>query len=140
MKKHLLSNWINIVGTIAGIYCIILFMGLKQLFTGARGFTVETVFLETIVGSIIVTYGIFIRDIIPFLIYAGLLFLLDYLLLLSLKGKENLTKRMNIEIIIFSALFVFYVRKDENLGFIILPLAFVISQWIRKKKLRKIEE
>ena len=137
MRKHLLSNWINIIGTIVGLYCIVLFVALQHLFTGERGFTFETIVLETLGGSIMTAYGILICNIIPFLIYAGLLFLIDYILLQSLKGRENLTKRMNIEIIIFSALFVGYTIKEEGFNLLILPFAFVISQWIRKKKLQK---
>jgi len=140
MRKHLLSNWINILGTIAGLYCILLTMALKQLFTGERGFTFETVFIETMGGSFIYTYGILIQHLIPFLIYVGLLFLIDYVLLKVLQGKENLSKQMNIEIVIFSALFVGYAIKEEGYNLLILPLAFVITQWIRKKKLRQVEE
>lgn len=140
MRKHLLSNWINILGTITGLYCILLFMALQQLFTGERGFTMETVFIETIGGSFVYTFGIFIQHLIPFLVYVFLLFLIDYIILKSLKGKENLSKQMNIEIIIFSALFVGYAIKEEALSFLILPLAFVVSQWLRKKKLLRISE
>lgn len=137
MRKHLLSNWINILGTIVGYYCIFLFMSIYTLLTREGGFTFETVVLETIGGSFIYAFGFFIQNLIPFLIYIGLLFLIDYVLLKSLKGKENLTKRMNIEIVIFSALFVGYAIKEEGFNLLILPFAFVISQWIRKKKLQK---
>jgi len=137
MKKYLLSNWINLLGTIIGLYFIVLFKALQQLFTGERGFTIETVFIETIGGSFIYAYGFFIQNLIPFLIYAGLLFLIDYILLLSLKGKENLMKRMNIEIIIFVALFFAYSISEEGYSLLILSFAFVASQWLRKRKLKK---
>lgn len=140
MRMHLFSNWINILGTIAGLYCILLFIAIQQLFTGERGFTMETVFVETIGGSFAYTYGILIQQLIPFLIYIGLLFLVDYVILLSLKGKENLSKRMNIEIVVFSALFVGYAIKEEALGFLILPLAFVFTQRIRGGRLQNVYE
>jgi hypothetical protein len=140
MRKHLSSNWINILGILIGYFCIFLFLALYQLYTGVRGFTIETVFLETIGGSFVYSFGYLINDLIPFLIYIFLLFVVDYSLFELLKGKENLTKRMNIEIIIFSVLFIVYAINEEGYNLLILPIAFIASQWIRKKKLRKVEE
>jgi hypothetical protein len=140
MKKHLLSNWINVFGTIGGLYCILFFMALQQLFTSERGFTFETVFLETIGGSFIYTYGILIQHLIPFLIYIGLLFLVDFVLFRNLKGQGNLSKLISIETIIFSILFIVYAIREEGLNLLILPFTFALTQWIRKKKLLKLDE
>jgi hypothetical protein len=135
MKNHLLSNWINIIGTVAGFYSIILFMALQQLFTGERGFTFETVVFETIGGSFVYTYGMLVQRLTYFMVYIVSHFFIDYILLQLLKGKENLTKRMNIEVIIFGGLFVGYAIKEDAFNLLILPFVFVISQWFRKKKL-----
>ena len=135
MKNHLLSNWINIIGTVAGFYSIILFMALQQLFTGERGFTFETVVVETIGGSFVYTYGMLVQRLTYLIVYIVSLFFIDYILLQLFRGKENLTKRMNIETMIFSGLFVGCAMKEDAFNLLILPFVFVISQWFRKKKL-----
>lgn len=140
MRKHLLSNWINILGTIIGLYCIILSIALQKLMIGERGLIFETVFIETIGGSFIYTYGVLIQRLIPLLIYAGLLIFFEYVLLLALKGKANLTNRINIEIIIFSTLFISYAIKEEGFILLIFPFVFFVTQQIRKKNLMRIED
>jgi len=133
MGKHLLSNWINVIGTILGLYLVTLLLGLHQLFISERGFTIETVFVETIGGSFIYLFGALVYHLKAFLVYVLLLLLTDVILLIFLK--ERLKQILITEIIIFSLLFIVYMVMEQSFIFLILPLAFLTTQKLRKKKL-----
>lgn len=138
MKKYLLSNWVNLLGTIIGFYLFFFIMAAQHLFVNNdRGFTFETVVLETLVGSIVYFYGFFLGELIPFLIYAALLLIIDYALFRIIKGNENLTKRLIIQVIIFSSMFIVYTVQQETFWYSLLPLTFILSQWLRLRKLKK---
>ncbi len=140
MRKHLLSNWINISGTIVGVYCILLFIAIQQLLESKRGFTIETVFIETIGGSLIYTFGILVQRQIPIVLYIVFLFGFDYFVLRLLKGNQNLSKRMNIETAVICTFFIVYAIRADALSLLVLPLVFTITQQTRRKWLKNIPE
>lgn len=135
MRKHLLSNWVNIVGVIIGMYLITLFMASSQLFTDNRRFTFETVVVETMGGSIMYTFGAIVYNLKPILIIVIVLFIVDTLLYYLLKEKIKLI--LMLEVLIFTSLFLTYCLMEQSFNFLVLPITFIVTQWIRKKKLFK---
>jgi hypothetical protein len=135
VRKHLLSNWINILGTIAGLYSIILILALYRLFAGERGLTMETVIVETIGGSFMYFAGAFLFHFPAFLFYVLSLLFVDALLF-RLVLRNKLRTIIVAEIVMFSILFIIYSIIRQSLILLILPLFFVFSQVVRKSKLQ----
>ena len=113
-------------------------MAVYQLFNSARGFTMETIFIETLGGSFMYFFGKLVQYLIPLLLYIITLLVADFVLFKSIKGDNNLRKLFNIETIIFSCLFIGFSIMEQSYYLLILPLSFMFSQRIRYKRLNKL--
>lgn len=136
MKKFISSNWINLLGTITALYLSVLLMALGHLFKGQRGFTFETVIVETIGGSFMYFFGVFMYHFKALMIYTGLLLLVSSILFSFLNGKHNVKALLVIECILFTVLFIFYIMVQQSLSFLTLPLIFGYTQWLRYKHIK----
>lgn len=136
MKKYIIGNWINLFGTIIALYLSVFLMALSQLFNGQRGFTFETVIVETIGGSFMYFFGVLMYHLKALMIYAGLLPLISSLLFSFLNGKHNVKALLVIECILFMTLLIFYIIAQLSLSFLTLPLIFGYTQWLRYKHIK----
>jgi hypothetical protein len=132
MKKYLLSNWLNVLSILLGLYVIVLSISIYQLFIGKRGFTMETVLVETIGGSFLFFIGAIFYNVKMLLFCFVFIFALDVILFKVLS--QNISQIIIIEIICFLLVVVVYSYLENSYIFMSLLPFFIASQQIRKKK------
>ena len=134
MKRYLLSDWVNVVGTLIGFYLGILSMAIHDLTFREKGLTFETVVVDTLGGSLMFAYGIFLNHALAFGTYILALILTD-IVLYNLVPRSDLYRKLIWGTAIISVLFVSYAIYQEAPLLLILPIVLAITQWRRGKHL-----
>jgi hypothetical protein len=134
MIKRLLTNWINLLGYLFGFFLITLFIAITQFFKYEKQISIESVFVDTLGGSLLFSIGAVIYNI--YILVFFLIFLLGIDLILLKKIGFNIQLLINIEIIFFIFFFIFISIYYNSYNYLILIFTFIISQQIRKRKLK----
>lgn len=137
MRKYLFSNWINLLLTVLGFYAYLLITAIMSLRGDDRGLTFETVFVETLGGSIAYTFSYIVSvEQMTFLGYVVFLVCTSAIVFTAMK-KTALSKAIFVESIVISIAMLFYLLSVKNYEMLYLIGLLWLSQFFRYRKLFK---
>jgi hypothetical protein len=119
-----LTNWVNIIGVFVISYLSILILGYKEI-----GFPF------ILISALI---SIFLYGMIFWIGFIITIFILDFIFFNQ--NTKYLFEKLFTEWLIIGSPFVYWIFKYEQFFFIVLIIAFGVTQYIRKNKILKILE
>lgn len=129
MKKYLLSNSVNFIGLLIGVYFHFLFAALRLNNKDSLSF------LEIFVGSFIYTMSFIFDDIL--LQFLGLVFINLVLSFTIYQSSISLKEKLSIESVTIILLLLVYFWINKSGAFLHLIAIFIFTQLVRYKNLKK---